>query len=542
MPFLATEQLQVPTKDVLSWYFDDPQYDLDKPLYIDAACPDRCHTAREARTLIRKLAAGFTAAGLKKGDVVCIHSFNDIDYPILVNGIVGFGGIWSGTNPSYTPYELSHAVKSAHIKFFIVEPEILKNVVVAAKENGIPESRILVFDKPGETVPEGFRSWRTLLECDEMDWPRFDDAETAKSTMIARCFSSGTTGLPKAAMISHYNFIAQHVIVNDWSPKPYKPTRLIPMPFFHVAVAPTIHFSPLRNGTATYVMRRFQLEPYLQYMERYAITDMAVVPPIAIAIIMSPASKKYSLKAVRTASCGAAPLDKGPQARLQALLAPDAPFTQVWGMTETTCIASMFPWPESDVTGSVGRFAPSLDVKLVDDAGSDITGYDVRGELCVRGPTVVKGYVDNPEGNKSWDADGFFHTGDIAYCDGKNKLWYIVDRKKELIKVRGFQVAPPEIEAVLLSHPHVVDAAVIGVNFSRDESEFPRAYVVRRQTPEGESLTAKDIKEYAAKSLAGYKRLEGGVLFLDEIPKNPSGKILKKTLREMAKKEMGAKL
>ena len=157
--------------------------------------------------------------------------------------------------------------------------------------------------------------------------------------------------------------------------------------------------------------------------------------------INHPLKDTCSLKSVRAANCGAAPLDKHPQARLQALMSDSAPFTQVWGMTETSCIATMFPYPEKDTTGSVGRPLPNLDLKLVDDNGKDISDFDVQGEICVRGPTVVRGYFENPEANaRDWDADNYFHTGDIGYCDRKTKNWYIVDRKKELIKVRAFQV------------------------------------------------------------------------------------------------------
>ena len=265
-------------------------------------------------------------------------------------------------------------------------------------------------------------------------------------------------------------------------------------------------------------MRRFELEPWLQCVEKHQITDLATVPPIIISTIMSDKRHEYSMKSVKFVTCGAAPLEKGPQARFQALLEKDARFTQVWGMTETTCIATNFPYPEDDDTGSVGRPVPGLDLKLVDDEGKDITDYDVRGEICVRGPTVIQGYLDQEATAKSWDADGFFHTGDVAYCDKNSGLWYIVDRKKELIKVRAFQVAPPELEAVLLSHPQIVDAAVIGVQpFPGDTSEYPRAYVVRRDSDEGWGLEAAEIKSFMAERLARYKRLDGGVMFVDEI-------------------------
>ena len=183
--------------------------------------------------------------------------------------------------------------------------------------------------------------------------------------------------------------------------------------------------------------------------------------------------------------------------------------------------------------------------RIVDDDGNDITAYDTRGELCIRGPTVISGYYNNSAADSAFDSDGFYHTGDIAYCDGQTQLWYIVDRKKELIKVRAFQVAPPELEAVLLSHPHIVDAAVIGIpdgQAREDGGQLPRAYVVKRAGREGDALLEAEVKRFLARKLTRVKHLNGGVRFVDAIPKNASGKILKRVLREWAKKEMSAKL
>ena len=180
--------------------------------------------------------------------------------------------------------------------------------------------------------------------------------------------------------------------------------------------------------------------------------------------------------------------------------------------------------------------------RLVGDEGNDITAYNTPGEFCIRGPTVISGYLNNPSANEAFDQDGFYHTGDIVTCDERSKLWYIVDRKKELIKVRAFQVAPPELEAVLLSHPQIVDTAVIGVQLSQDDSQLPRAYVVKRPGKEGDALTEAEVKTHLAGKLAKFKHLEGGVIFVPEIPKNASGKILKRVLREQAKREMSAKL
>jgi 4-coumarate--CoA ligase len=249
----------------------------------------------------------------------------------VVNGIIAAGGIFSGTNPGYTSYELSHAVKVAQVTAFIVEPELLRNVQTAAQDNGIPNSKILIFDTglPGQSVPSGFKSWRTLFNHGVSDWEKFDDLQTAKNTQAARLFSSGTTGLPKAAVLSHYNFIAQETMISVFFPRPYVATFMIALPMFHVAVAPRAHFSPLRSGVKTYFMRRFELEPFLANIERYGITELITVPPIVIAIIMSPLRHKYSLKSIKQANCGAAPLGKETQAKLQALLEPGVPLTQV---------------------------------------------------------------------------------------------------------------------------------------------------------------------------------------------------------------------
>jgi 4-coumarate--CoA ligase len=313
---------------------------------------------------------------------------------------------------------------------------------------------------------------------------------------------------------------------------------------FHVSNVPRAHTSPLRGGMKTYVMRRFELESWMRNIERFQITEANMVPPMVIQVINSPLNKKYSLASIRNSWVGAAPLAAEPQARYKALLRPDTPFNQVWGMSETSCIATMVHYPEHDPTGSVGRFLPNHDAKLVDDKGRDITDFDVAGELCVRGPLIVKGYFNNPKANRiAWDDDGYFHTGDVALRKRENGFWYIVDRKKELIKVRGFQVAPAELEGVLLSHSDVSDAAVIGITAGgaagEQGTELPRAYVVLKQ---GSRIREADVQAYMKERLAGYKQLVGGVKFVDAIPKNASGKILKKDLKEMARLETGAKL
>ena len=199
-------------------------------------------------------------------------------------------------------------------------------------------------------------------------------------------------------------------------------------------------------------------------------------------------------------------------------------------------------YPEEDLTGAVGRPLLNHDVKLVDDDGREITEYDTRGELCMRGPSMFMGYFDGVSGGRrtdGYDEHGFFHTGDVAMISGKTGLWHIVDRKKSLIKVRGFQVAPAEVEGVLLNHPEVVDVAVIGVQVSEESSELPRAYVVRR---EGSEVDVAGIRAWVGERLARYKQVDGGVVFVDSLPKNANSKVVKGVLKERAMREMGVKM
>ena len=264
----------------------------------------------------------------------------------------------------------------------------------------------------------------------------------------------------------------------------------------------------------------------LLYVKRYASLHYFTLSHI------SNRSTLYSVVA------GAAPLDAATQARFQRHLPSGSSITQIWAMTELSCIATYFYPPTSDATGSVGTFIPNLAAKIVDDDGNEIGPYDIRGELCVRGPTVIRGYLDNPRADsESFDEDGYFHTGDIAILSSKNDLWYIVDRKKELIKVRGFQVAPAEFEGVIFANRGVMVGGVFGV--VGWGGEVPRAHVIKR---DGVELKEGEVMGWVGERLAGYKQLEGGVVFVRSIPKTASGKILKRVLREEARREGRGKL
>ncbi|RVX72878.1 hypothetical protein B0A52_03231 [Exophiala mesophila] len=488
--FKPTKTVDIPTQDILSWIFDSPRYPQDQAIYVDPEDPTNSINIHQARDLTRRLIAGFRSTSLRTGDCVCVHSFNNLYYSCVFLAVVGAGFVWAGTNPGYTDFELQHHLRTARAKLVLAEPELYDSIRPAASSVGIPDNNIFIFDwSKTSSVPEAPpQSWTTLLQCGEQDWVRFDDEAVAKSTTACRLFSSGTTGLPKAAALSHYNLIAQHTLLQEQVQKPYQVLtnrklsgadanlylqvkRILCLPFFHAAMVPIGHITPLRSGHVSYVMRRFHLEDFLRYTEKFEVTELFVVPPIVVSILQSPLIRRYSLRSLR----------------------------------------------------------------LVDDNEEDIRSYNQNGEICIRGPTVIKGYFDNPAANASSFLQGWFRTGDIAYCDSKSKKWYIVDRKKELIKVRGFQVAPPELEAVLMSHPNILDAAVIGIPApSAIDGELPRAYIVARNPA---AADRSGIERYVSERLAKYKQLSGGIVFVESLPKTASGKYLKRHLRDLWKRE-----
>jgi 4-coumarate--CoA ligase len=307
------------------------------------------------------------------------------------------------------------------------------------------------------------------------------------------------------------------------------------LPVAHIAGIQGYLINPFYMGGPVYWMPRFDFAQFLAYNAKYKITFFFTVPPIYLLIAKSP-TVTDQFKTLEIAISGAAPLGKDLQhAASQKLGGPDCFISQTWGLSETTGSATIMPMGMSDDTGSVSPLIPNMLARIVDDHGSDVEPGQ-PGEVLVKGPVVCKGYYQNPAANKEAFTNDWFHTGDIA--EFRNGLFYIVDRKKELIKYKGLQVAPAELEALLLNHPDILDAAVIGVDVDDGTNEVPRAYVVADQ----EKISAEGIREYVKRNVAGHKQLRGGVVFLDEIPKSPSGKILRKDLRVLAKRERGAKL
>lgn len=454
--------------------------------------------------------------------------------------IIGAGGRFTGSNPSYTSFELNHHIRVSQARFLIAEPPMLPTTLQSAKDCEIPESRVFTFETKDQAAVSGQKSWTDLLQHGEADWLTFDKPGQAKSTISTLAFTSGTTGFPKAAMIPHLYAISQLKALENQRP-PYEVSRLICIPAFHAFAVPLLTGCAIRNQQTAYVMRRFELGSYLRSIRRFKITEIAMVPTMLIAVLNSSLTQKEDLESLRSVWVGGSPLRSSTQKDFQALLHPDALVTQVWGMTETGWTTLLF-WPESDDTGSVGRLLPNMSSKLIAEDGSVITEDYREGELFVKGTSIMNGYFNDPSATAATiDEDGWLRTGDVAYCvKGK---WYIVDRKKDLIKFHGWQIAPAELEAVLLTHPQIVNAAVIGIPLKDGTGEVPQAFVVLKPRPmdgsyashgelEEQTTTEEEVKNYLSSRLAKFKALHG-VTFVDDIPRTPSGKLQKFKLKEM---------
>ncbi|KAJ6263421.1 S-dihydroxybenzoyltransferase [Drechslerella dactyloides] len=517
---------EIPHTDILSWLFKS-NYDHGQKILIDGLNPERFVTANAIKSMVRSLIGGLRGIGVKPGDSVCIHSFNDILYPIAALAVVGIGARFVGTNPGHTVFEMEHHLKISHSKFMIIQPSLIKHVAQAAEKVGIPHGNIVAFDVHGEDAG-GYHSFMRLLQAKEEDWISFQDEKTAKETIIGLFASSGTTGLPKVIAVSHYAWVAGTVLLPEVLERPYKVRRLMFLPAFHAFACPLTILMPIKMGQETYVLPRFDLATFCEAVGKYQINETAVAPPCLQAFMKAGEEKQKQLRSLKRIWCGGAPMNVKLQTESRACFADDAEIVNIWGMTEFGITVAM-RYDEIDRTGAASKLLPNTEARIINDDGLNVTLKGGQGEVQIRTPQVSLGYFGNTKAtDETFISGGWVRTGDVAYFkDGK---LYILDRKKEIIKVRGWQVAPAELEAVLVSHPGIKDAAVLGIKVGTGdgEHEVPRAYVVRMP---GAEIREEDVKKFILEKLAKYKALDGGVFFVEAIPKSNTGKILKKIIR-----------
>ncbi|KAK5683429.1 hypothetical protein LTS10_004961 [Elasticomyces elasticus] len=552
MPWKSRWNIPIPTQSLPSYLFDSPTIPLDdKPLLIDAEFPEYYLTQHTYREWSKRFALGLQQNGFKPGNRLLLYSGNTIFFPVILLGTIMAGGIFTGANPTYVARELAYQLKDSGATFLVTSESSLKTALDAADSIGFPKARVYVSDagfstlesKPQNSI-QGTTHFSDLFasSASTFRWPEFTTQDQMNTTCVLN-YSSGTTGVPKGVEITHLNYIANCAqteymssLAPDYESLVKQARGLSFLPMYH-AYGQTHHcVSSAKKGIPVYVMRKFEFVELLRCIERYRITSLTLVPPIAVALTKRPEVKDFDISSVTSAGCGAAPLGRESADDFDRTVAKGAwQLRQGWGMTEITCSAIGFDPTSSFVSGAVGELNPNIEGCIVDEDGQEV-GLEERGEFWVRGPNVMKGYWRKPEATaETMTPDRWLKTGDIAYRD-KDRLIYIVDRKKELIKVKGNQVAPAELESLLLDHPAVLDAAVVGVVINGEE--LPRAYVAIQPT-HTQTFATKELASWLAERVAPHKRLAGGVVVTEAIPKNPSGKILRKLLRERAKEEVG---
>ncbi|MFN8483556.1 MAG: 4-coumarate--CoA ligase family protein [Anaerolineae bacterium] len=517
--------VDIPVMPLTDFVFRDVAQRADKPAMIDAPT-GRTYTYAQLFGAAQRLAAGLAARGFKKGDVFGVYLPNLPEYAIVFHGVALAGGVLTTVNPLYTAHELAMQMRDSGAKYLLTIPLFLDNAKKAAAESGLEEVFVL-----GEA--EGATPFMALLQNTA---PVPQVAIDPKNDLVVLPYSSGTTGLPKGVMLSHYNLVANLMQIEGMTVGEVQfngsDTMLGLLPFYHIYGMVCIMNTGLALGATVVTMPRFDMEPFLQTIQNYKITWANLVPPLVLALAKHPLVDKYDLSSLKSISSGAAPLGKEVEQAVEARLGCLA--TQGYGLTETSPVTHFEPrLPNRDKPGSIGILIPNTAAQIVDLASGEALGPGAQGELWIRGPQVMQGYHHNPEATaRTVDADGWLHTGDVAVADADGYFW-ILDRIKELIKYKGLQVAPAELEAVLVSHPAVADAAVIG-RPDPEAGEIPKAFVVRKAPVEADELMA-----FVAERVAPHKKIRF-VEFVDVLPRTASGKILRRDLLEQERARMGA--
>jgi acyl-CoA synthetase (AMP-forming)/AMP-acid ligase II len=485
----------------------------DKPAIIDGVT-GHGFTYGELAAAVQNVASALAERGLSKGNVFAIYARNSPEYAVAFHAVVSLGGIVTTVNPAATSAELAYQLIDSGATYLLTNHECFDRAIAAAAQSPVRE--LFVF---GDI--QGHTSFSALLHgagpSPVVEISPSDDA-------AALPYSSGTTGLPKGVMLTHANLVANVAQLAGSETIREQDTLIGLIPFFHSYGLTVVMNYALAAGATIVTLPRFEIEQFLQTVESYGVTFAPLAPPTIVTLAKHPAVDNYDLSRLRVIMSGGAPL--GADVTNACRVRAGCPVKQGFGLTEASPVTHICPADLAGVkNGSVGRLLANTECRIVDPESGAELGPDQPGELWIRGPQIMNGYFQRPDATElAITIDGWLRTGDIGFVD-EDGDFTIVDRLKEIIKYKAHQVAPAELEAILLSHPAVADAAVIR---SPDEEagEVPKAYVVLRC-----EATADDLMAFVAERVAPYKKIRR-LEFIDEIPKSASGKILRRVLVE----------
>jgi acyl-CoA synthetase (AMP-forming)/AMP-acid ligase II len=504
----------------------------DSPALIDGVKGDTI-THGQLAGYVDRVAAALHARGLRKGDVVAVFCPNTPWYPVVFHGIAAAGCVMSPINSLYTADEIAFQLEDSGAKVLITISLFMDRASAAVEKSPVDE--VIVLD--------GAEGHANLLDLLGSDAPSVQVDFDPANDLVTLPYSSGTTGLPKGVMLTHRNLVANVAQTRPLIDLGEGERIIAVLPFFHIYGLTVLMNQGLQWGASVVTLPRFDLEQFLQTIQDHKITRAFVAPPILVALAKHPVVDQYDLSSLRSILSGAAPLDEqlalAVEQRLRKGADTGVTVAQGYGMTELSPVSHTTPDDGCEPPGaegytvpkgSVGYAIPNTECRLVDPATGEDAAEGERGELWIRGPQVMKGYLNNEKATaETVDADGWLHTGDVAIVDDHG-VYTVVDRVKELIKYKGYQVAPAELEAVLLGHPEIADAAVIGVPEKESGEELPKAFVVRAP---GSELSEEAVMAYMAEKVAPHKKIRF-VEFIDAVPKSAAGKILRKDLKTRA--------